>query len=603
MRIRNSLVQQGVFVIVFPLILQIVVVFLLSGQVSHIRDEQLKTAHARDMISMSYSLLLDTITAIFEAHSDSEQEGMVGVESTFKQLEIIEKEIETMRQKAGGRPEEAKHVMAVQSAARGLIEAMKWVSLQQAQGIHHWKKVNDKCYEVVNEGSKNMVLALEALVEEEELLSKTAAGSGGQNYIRILFLIALLNFALALGLGYIYVARIVRSLKFVDTNRALLAERKPLVSEFSAPDEIIALNFAMHSAEASLTASLEAGSRMIKDAPNLICSLDNDLLFLEVNPAAAKIIGINPEQLLGMSVREFIDNHSVEQLREAQSRQQESKLEIILTRQDGTTTHTHWSVNPGDAPAALFCVIQDISEQKHREGMRQRFLDAVRSSLRAPIASISESLQNVVASSQFQDSEQKSRIDLQRAERSARQCILLIDVLLDAQSAQTGSIQIETKRVSIAHVVEESVELVRTIADKKGVGLELEVIEKEVLCDPFKLTQTIVNFLSNAIKFSSKGDKIYVAIKEIDRAVEVSVTDEGPGISEEYRTQIFKPFVQVPGEKAKEGTGLGLAICKQIVDAHGGEIGVKPNDRGGNSNSDGASSRGTGSTFWFKIPV
>jgi signal transduction histidine kinase len=236
-------------------------------------------------------------------------------------------------------------------------------------------------------------------------------------------------------------------------------------------------------------------------------------------------------------------------------------------------------------------VIEDISEQKRREGMRQRFLDAVRSSLRAPIATISESLENVVASCKFKESEQKSRVDLQRAGRSARQCILLIDVLLDAQSAQTGSIQIETKKVSVAHVVEESVELVRTIADRKGVGLELETVEKDVVCDPFKLTQTIVNLLSNAIKFSSEGNKIYIAVKEIDKFVEISVTDEGPGISDEYRNQIFEPFVQVPGEKAKEGTGLGLAICKQIIDAHGGEIGVKPTERGG-----------SGSTFWFKIP-
>lgn len=595
MRIKNSLVQQGIFVIVFPLICQIVVVYLLSGQVSQIRDEQLKTAHARDMISMSYSLLLDTITAIFEAHSDSDQEGMVGVESTFKQLRIIEKEIEDMRQKASGNPVETRHVTAIQVSARALIEAMKWVSLQQAQGIHHWKKVNDKCYEVVNEGSKNMVLALEALVEEEEPLSKPLSrnnsGNDGQNYIRLLFLIALLNFALGLGLGYLYVCRIVRSLKVVDSNRERLAERKPLFEEFSAHDEIMALNFAMHSAEASLSSSLEAGKRMIKDAPNLICSLDNDLLFLEANPAAAKIIGIAPESLPGLSVREFIDGQSVAQLRDAQTKQQESKLEILLTRKDGSAIHTHWSVNPGEAPAALFCVVQDISEQKNREGLRQRFLDAVRSSLRAPIAAICESLQNVVTSSKFQEKEQKSRLDLLRAGRSARQCILLIDVLLDAQSAQTGSIQIETKRVSIAHVVEESVELVRMISDRKGVAIELDLIDKEVVCDPFKLTQTIVNFLSNAIKFSSEGNKIYVAIKEIDKMIEISVTDEGPGIPEEYRKQIFKPFVQVPGEKAKEGTGLGLAICKQIVDAHGGEIGVKPTERSG-----------SGSTFWFKIP-
>ena len=168
---------------------------------------------------------------------------------------------------------------------------------------------------------------------------------------------------------------------------------------------------------------------------------------------------------------------------------------------------------------------------------------------------------------------------------------LLIDVLLDTQSAETGTIKIEPKSVSIAQVVEESVELVKTIAEKKGLQIECHLLQETVNCDPFKLMQTTVNFLSNAIKFSPEGGKIVVSIEASTDFVEVCVTDEGPGISEEYRDKIFKPFVQVPGEKAKEGTGLGLAICKQIVEGHRGAIGVSPSSRGN-----------SGSTFWYKIP-
>jgi PAS domain S-box-containing protein len=138
----------------------------------------------------------------------------------------------------------------------------------------------------------------------------------------MLFAVALFNFALALGLGYLYVSRIVGSLKLVDKNRQLLAERKPLLQQIYAHDELMALDLAVHSAEASLNAALEAGARLIERAPNLICSLDNDLLFLEVNPAAKKIIGIEADRLLGMSVREFIDGESVALLRDAQSKKQ-----------------------------------------------------------------------------------------------------------------------------------------------------------------------------------------------------------------------------------------------------------------------------------------
>ncbi|HIN66625.1 MAG TPA: PAS domain-containing sensor histidine kinase, partial [Candidatus Obscuribacterales bacterium] len=336
--------------------------------------------------------------------------------------------------------------------------------------------------------------------------------------------------------------------------------------------------------------AFETGARMIREAGNLICSLDNDLLFLEANPAAAKIVGVNAEALVGRSVSEFVDSEMIDKLRQAQNSRQESKLEAFLARADGSKIHTHWAVKAGDAPAALFCVVQDISAQKRREGMRQRFLDAVRSSLRAPIASIADALQQVTASTKITENEEKARNDLIRAKRSARQCILLIDVLLDVQSAESGTIKIEPKIASIAQVADESVELVKNIAEKKGVEIVRDFIREDVVCDSFKLTQTIVNFLSNAIKFSSQGGKIFVAIEDKDGFVEVSVTDEGPGISEEYREKVFRPFVQVPGEKAKEGTGLGLAICKQIVEGHRGQIGVRPSDRGA-----------TGSTFWFRL--
>lgn len=590
MKLRNSLVQQGILVIAFPLLCQVAVVFLLADNVGRIRDEQLKTAHARDMISMSHSLVLDTIHGVYEMHMDSEQEGLLGQQSSIREGSKIANAIAEMKEKAAGNATESRLMLAVDSSARGLLEVLKWAAIEQGKGKANWKTVDQKCYDAVKEGSRNFVESLEELIDSEEpLMAKDTTGANNR-IVMILFGFALVNFVLGLGLGLLYISRITGALKLVDKNRILLSERKPLLPEITAHEELMQLDLAVHSAEASLTAAFETGARMIREAGNLICSLDNDLLFLEANPAAAKIVGVNAEALVGRSVSEFVDSEMIDKLRQAQNSRQESKLEAFLARADGPKIHTHWAVKAGDAPAALFCVVQDISAQKRREGMRQRFLDAVRSSLRAPIASIADALQQVTASTKITENEEKARNDLIRAKRSARQCILLIDVLLDVQSAESGTIKIEPKIASIAQVADESVELVKNIAEKKGVEIVRDFIKEDVVCDSFKLTQTIVNFLSNAIKFSPQGGKIFVAIEDKDGFVEVSVTDEGPGISEEYREKVFRPFVQVPGEKAKEGTGLGLAICKQIVEGHRGQIGVRPSDRGA-----------TGSTFWFRL--
>jgi PAS domain S-box-containing protein len=590
MRFKNSLVQQGVFVIAFPLICQVIVVLLLAGNVERIRDEQLKTAHARDMISMSHSLVLDTIHSVYEMHVDSEQVGMLGQESSVRETSKIALAIAEMKRKAEGNAVESRLMLSVDSSASALLECLSWAAVEQGKGRENWKRVNDRCYETMKESSKNFVQSLEELIDSQEPLIKKDTTAANSQVVLVLFCFALINFLLGLGLGLFYISRITGALKRVDENRILLGERKPLLPEISAHDELMQLDLAVHSAAASLTAAFDAGARMIREAGNLICSLDNDLLFLEANPAASKIIGLESEQLVGRSLREFVDGEVIEKFREAQNSRVESKLEVILNRADGSKIHTQWAVKPGDAPVALFCVVQDITEKKRREGLRQRFLDAVRSSLRAPIASIADALQQVTNSDKIAESEGKARNDLVRANRSARQCILLIDVLLDAQSAESGTIKIEPSSVSFGQVVNDSIELVKNIADKKGVEIVRELKELEIVCDSFKVTQTIVNFLSNAIKFSPEGGKIFVAIEDKGDAVEVSVTDEGPGIAQEYREKIFKPFVQVPGEKAKEGTGLGLAICKQIIEGHRGEIGVRQSSRGA-----------TGSTFWFRL--
>lgn len=591
MRLRNSLVQQGVLVILFPLICQLIVVLLLSAEVSRLQDEQLKAAHARDVISMAHTLVLDSIDGVYAMHMDSDREGMIDMEASYKQAAKLRAEISQLQTLASRSEAEKRCTLSVDAAARGLFEVLKWIAEQQSQGDEHWRRVNQKCYSAVEGNARNFLEALQALEVAEEPAIRESTEHFKDGTGSLLLMTALAIFVLSVILGLTYVAKIVGALKLVDRNRLLLSERKPLLPEISAHDELKQLDLAVHSASASLDAAIAAGQKMIREAGNLICSLDNDLLFVEVNPAAAKIAGLAPGLLVGKSVSEFVDSACVEQLRGAQSSGLESKFEFVLRRADGTKIHTRWAVKPALAPAVLFCVIQDISEQKESEGLRQRFLDAVRSSLRAPIVWIADEIQSVIGSKNISEKEEKSRNDLKRAARSARQCILLIDVLLDAQSAETGSIKIERKKISISQVVEESVELVRNIAEKRGVSLELSLIAHEMLCDPFKLTQTVVNFLSNAIKFSPQGGKIFVVIEERGKWLEVSVTDEGPGILPEYREQIFKPFMQVPGEKAKEGTGLGLAICKQIVDAHGGEIGVRPTSRAG-----------TGSCFWFSLP-
>ena len=108
-------------------------------------------------------------------------------------------------------------------------------------------------------------------------------------------------------------------------------------------------------------------------------------------------------------------------------------------------------------------------------------------------------------------------------------------------------------------------------------------------CDPLRIEQVLANLVGNAVKFTRTGGVIEIATRArvvpehawVRRWVEVSVSDDGPGIAPEHRERVFEPYVQIgPGRRAG-GIGLGLAICRRIVEAHGGEIRLGERDGGG----------------------
>jgi signal transduction histidine kinase len=165
----------------------------------------------------------------------------------------------------------------------------------------------------------------------------------------------------------------------------------------------------------------------------------------------------------------------------------------------------------------------------------------------------------------------------------------LIDNLLDSSRLQSGALKMEIQPVRLDSLVRDI--SVRVGSQNDNLQIQLEIKKKNVKCsaDPTRMAQVLENLLNNAIKYAP-GTTVRIGMDTSGDYAHIWVKDSGPGIAKEHLEHVFKRFYRIPSNSAGvRGTGLGLFICREIVNAHGGEITVE-------------SELGNGTTFHIHLP-
>jgi signal transduction histidine kinase len=174
---------------------------------------------------------------------------------------------------------------------------------------------------------------------------------------------------------------------------------------------------------------------------------------------------------------------------------------------------------------------------------------------------------------------------------SGRHLLTLINDVLDLAKVEAGKIEVEPEPVDLQAIVGEIAKIVRPLADAKGHRLVVPTqAVPTALADPARLRQVLLNLVGNAIKFTPDGGTVTLGLRQIDGSVEVSVADDGAGMTAEEAATIFEPFERGNASARTEGAGLGLALARRLVELQGGEIRVE-------------SVPELGSTFTFTVPL
>ncbi len=233
-----------------------------------------------------------------------------------------------------------------------------------------------------------------------------------------------------------------------------------------------------------------------------------------------------------------------------------------------------------------------IQRAEEANSLKDEFLATVSHELRTPLMAVL-GWAYLLRSNNLDEPEQRRAVET--IERNARAQQQLIEDLLDVSRIITGKLRLDVRPVAPSSFIDAAVESVRPAADAKEIQLEIfsDPNVGSVSGDAGRMQQVVWNLLSNAIKFTPKGGWAHLKLQRTSSHVEISVTDSGQGIRKDFLPYVFERFRQADMKttRAHGGLGLGLAIVRQLVELHGGTVGVT---------SEG---EGKGATFIVKLPV
>jgi signal transduction histidine kinase len=216
--------------------------------------------------------------------------------------------------------------------------------------------------------------------------------------------------------------------------------------------------------------------------------------------------------------------------------------------------------------------------------MKSEFIAMVTHELRAPIAAVEQQL-NVILNKMAGEVTAKQEQLLTRAKERTKGLLNLIKDLLDLSKIEAGKMVQYKEPLSLQEVIQRVVDLMKTEAEAKKIDLQFSAPSKIPLisADRNSMEGIFTNLISNAIKYTPEGGRVWITLGEEGGFVKASVSDTGIGIKKEDLPRIFDKFYRVRTTETRQiiGTGLGLSIVKSIVDAHLGSISVESVEDGG----------------------
>ncbi|MGK3959287.1 ATP-binding protein [Sorangium sp. So ce118] len=328
-----------------------------------------------------------------------------------------------------------------------------------------------------------------------------------------------------------------------------------------------------------------ANRKLLETAPDPLLVIDAQGRLSFVNEQAVIALGIQPEAVLGRAASELIPGLCIN---DPEPFSGESTFPLPDVEIRGRLFSPTLRVLPGEAAASTIVSLRDVTDRRLHDERRLDFYSMIAHDLRTPLNAMTLRIASMLDGEEL--SRQPSLLeDVQKLDVRLQSLVYMINDFLELASLEDSNRRMEREEVDLVRLIAETIEDFRPLLEKKGHTFSgpTPCEGASVLGDRRRLAQVLSNLIGNAIKFTPPGGAIAARVEVKPRHVEVALEDTGTGVAPEIAATLFQRYQRA--EHSVGGTGLGLLIVREIVEAHGGVVGVE-------------SHAGRGSRFWFRLP-
>lgn len=348
--------------------------------------------------------------------------------------------------------------------------------------------------------------------------------------------------------------------------------------------------------QASADSAKRISREIAENAPVGIILLDENLRIVNANPMIADFLKIEGSDLLGKDVKTLLPELGDAGLKQTDdSKAPKRRTALSIKRPSTKEVHlfdtTSWAVTEGSQLKGFILLLRDVTDEVRLSRQKELLLETIAHDLKTPLIACNYTVEAMLFEAEKEEDNDGEL--LEEIRESIEDVLTMVKQLLEFSRYDDGVEVLSFEDVDLAPAIKESIEVVRPLAQHHDVELvnALNGAKIAVHADRTAIVHLVSNLCTNAVKISPANSKVVVGATRDENFVSVSVTDQGPGLTEEDREKIFKRFVKGERTRASYGSsGLGLYLCHEIVHLLGGEIVLE-------------TEVGKGSSFIVKLPV